>query len=202
MRKLLYIFYTFLACYPVIFLLLLATVGVIYLGTGYRPIEARYEALLAERVQLKQERKRLAEELEGMRQGDLQKRLQIFSNEFLPADEVGEERLLGIIKTALAASGWSIESAAIKMEEIPEEALGLGALVVAYEGRAQGLILSDDSSFLPAHSLLQACTYLWRKSPTKDFSRIYIERDARGFGLELDVVYLMRAVTESEEVEK
>ena len=202
MRKLLYIFYTILASYPVIFLLVLATVGVIYLGTGYRPVEARYEALLAERVQLKQERKRLAEELEGIRQGDLQKRIQIFSNEFLATDDLDEARLLGILNTALAASGWSIESAAIKMEEMPEEALGVGALVVAYEGRAQGLTLSDDSSFLPTYSLMQACTYLWRKSPIKDFSRICIERDTEGYEVDLDVVYLMRAVTEREEAEE
>ena len=202
MRKLLYIFYTILASYPVIFLLVLATVGVIYLGTGYRPVEARYEALLAERVQLKQERKRLAEELEGIRQGDLQKRIQIFSNEFLATDDLDEARLLGILNTALAASGWSIESAAIKMEEMPEEALGLGALVVTYEGRAQGLTLSDDSSFLPTYSLMQACTYLWRKSPIKDFSRICIERDTEGYEVDLDVVYLTRAVTEREEAEE
>lgn len=202
MRKLLYIFYTILASYPVIFLLVLATLGVIYLGTGYRPVEARYEALLAERVQLKQERKRLAEELEGIRQGDLQKRIQIFSNEFLATDDLDEARLLGILNTALAASGWSIESAAIKMEEMPEEALGLGALVVTYEGRAQGLTLSDDSSFLPTYSLMQACTYLWRKSPIKDFSRICIERDTEGYEVDLDVVYLMRAVTEREEAEE
>lgn len=202
MRKLLYIFYTILASYPVIFLLVLATVGVIYLGTGYRPVEARYEALLAERVQLKQERKRLAEELEGIRQGDLQKRIQIFSNEFLATDDLDEARLLGILNTALAASGWSIESAAIKMEEMPEEALGLGALVVTYEGRAQGLTLSDDSSFLPTYSLMQACTYLWRKSPIKDFSRICIERDTEGYEVDLDVVYLTRAVTEREEVQE
>ncbi len=202
MRKLLYILYTILASYPVIFLLVLATVGVIYLGTGYRPVEAHYEALLAERVQLKQDRQRLAEELEGMRQGDLLKRIQIFSNEFLAADEVEEARLTGVLNTALAASGWSIESAAIKMEEMPEEVLGLGALVVAYEGRAQGLVLSDDSSFLPTHSLMQACTYLWRKSPIKDFSRICIERDSKGYRVDLDVVYLMRALTESEEVEE
>lgn len=202
MRKLLYIFYTILASYPVIFLLVLATVGVIYLGTGYRPVEARYEALLAERVQLKQERKRLAEELEGIRQGDLQKRIQIFSNEFLATDDLDEARLLGILNTALAASGWSIESAAIKMEEMPEEALGLGALVVTYEGRAQGLTLSDDSSFLPTYSLMQACTYLWRKSPIKDFSRICIERDTEGYEVDLDVVYLTRAVIEREEVQE
>ena len=202
MRKLLYIFYTILASYPVIFLLVLATVGVIYLGTGYRPVEARYEALLAERVQLKQERKRLAEELEGIRQGDLQKRIQIFSNEFLATDDLDEARLLGILNTALAASGWSIESAAIKMEEMPEEALGLGALVVTYEGRAQGLTLSDDSSFLPTYSLMQACTYLWRKSPIKDFSRICIERDSEGYEVDLDVVYLTRAVIEREEVQE
>ena len=202
MRKLLYILYTILASYPVIFLLVLATVGVVYLGTGYRPVEAQYEALLAERVQLKQERKRLAEELEGIRQGDLQKRIQIFSNEFLATDDLDEARLLGILNTALAASGWSIESAAIKMEEMPEEALGLGALVVTYEGRAQGLTLSDDSSFLPTYSLMQACTYLWRKSPIKDFSRICIERDTEGYEVDLDVVYLMRAVTEREEAEE
>ena len=83
MRKALYTFYTMLASYPVILLLLLSSAGVIYLGTGYRPIEARYELLLEERMEVKRERQRLAKELEGMRQGDLRKRLQIFSNEFI-----------------------------------------------------------------------------------------------------------------------
>lgn len=201
MRKILYIFYTLLASYPVILLLLLTTAAVIYLGTGYRPIEARYEALLAERVQLKQERQRLAEELEGMRQGDLQKRLQIFSKEFVAEDSVDEDRLLAIPNAAFAASGWTLESVAIKEQEMPEGSMGLGSLIATYEGRSQGLTLNDGSSFLPTNSLLQACTYLWRKSPTKDFSRLYIERDSRGYRTELEVIYLMRRATESEEVE-
>ncbi|NCG09071.1 MAG: hypothetical protein GWO81_05825 [Verrucomicrobia bacterium] len=201
MRKILYLIYTLLASYPVILLLLLTTAAVTYLGTGYRPIEARYEALLAERVKLKQDRQRLAEELEGMRQGDLQKRLQIFSKEFIVEDEIDEDRLLGIPSTAFAASGWSLGSVAIKEREMPEEALGLGSLVALYEGRSQGLTLSDGSSFLPTNSLLQACTYLWRKSPTKDFSRIYIERDSTGYRTELEIVYLMRRATESEGAE-
>lgn len=201
MRKILYIFYTLLASYPVILLLLLTTAAVIYLGTGYRPIEARYEALLAERVQLKQERQRLAEELEGMRQGDLQKRLQIFSKEFVAEDSVDEDRLLAIPNAAFAASGWTLESVAIKEQEMPEGSMGLGSLIATYEGRSRGLTLNDGSSFLPTNSLLQACTYLWRKSPTKDFSRLYIERDSRGYRTELEVIYLMRRATESEEVE-
>jgi len=49
---------------------------------------------------------------------------------------------------------------------------------------------------------MQACTYLWRKSPIKDFSRICIERDTEGYEVDLDVVYLMRAVTEREEAEE
>jgi hypothetical protein len=201
MRKTLYIFYTLLASYPVIFLLLLMTAAVIYLGTGYRPIEARYEALLAERVKLKQERQRLAEELEGMRQGDLQKRLQIFSKEFVTEDEVAEDRLLAIPNTAFAASGWTLESVAIKKQEMPEGSLGLGSLIATYEGRTQGITLNDGSSFLPTNSLLQACTYLWRKSPTKDFSRLFIERDSRGYRTELEVVYLLSQAAESEEAE-
>ncbi len=201
MRKILYLFYTLLASYPVILLLLLMTAAVIYLGTGYRPIEARYEALLAERVKLKQERQRLAEELEGMRQGDLQKRLQIFSKEFVAEDEVDEDRLLAIPNTAFAASGWTLESVAIKEQEMPERSLGLGSLVATYEGRTQGITLNDGSSFLPTNSLLQASTYLWRKSPTKDFSRLFIERDSRGYRTELEVVYLLSRAAESEEAE-
>jgi hypothetical protein len=201
MRKTLYLFYTLLASYPVILLLLSATAAVIYLGTGYRPIEARYEALLAERVQLKQERQRLAEELEGMRQGDLQKRLQIFSKEFVSDDEKDTDRLLAITNTAFAASGWNLGSVAIMEEETPEAALGLGYLIAKYEGRAQGLTLNDGSSFLPTNGLLQACSYLWRKSPIKDFSRIYIERDSRGYRTELEVVYLLSQAVESEETE-
>ncbi|CAI8282543.1 MAG: Uncharacterised protein [Opitutia bacterium UBA7350] len=198
MRKLLYTFYTLLASYPVIFILFVVSVAIVYLGTGYRPIEARYEALLAERIALKQERQRLAQELEGMRQGDLQKRLQIFSNEFLSELETSEKTLVGITNTAFSASGWIIESASIKKEEMPDDTLGLGSIVVTYEGRSQGTTLNDGTAFLPANTLLQACTYLWRKSPTKDFSRIYIERDSRGYRTEMDVIYLIQKAEESE----
>lgn len=201
MRKFLYTSYTLLASYPVIVLLLLASAVIIYLGTGYRPIEERYEELLAERIELKQERQRLAEELEGMRQGDLQKRLQIFSNEFLTEDAVSEKNLIGVTNTAFAASGWVIQSATIKEEEIPDDTLGLGSLLVAYEGRSQGMTLSDGTAFLPSNSLLQACTYLWRKSPTKDFSRIYIERDSMGYRTEMEVIYLIRRADENEATE-
>ena len=67
--KALYTFYTMLASIRSSCCCCLSA-GVIYLGTGYRPIEARYELLLEERMEVKRERRRLAKELEGMRQGD------------------------------------------------------------------------------------------------------------------------------------
>lgn len=199
MRKALYTFYTMLASYPVILLLLLSSAGVIYLGTGYRPIEARYELLLEERMEVKRERQRLAKELEGMRQGDLRKRLQIFSNEFINEQQMEDKRLLNIVDMAFQASGWKLDKANVMQFNETNNELGLGLLAVAYTGQTQRTLMGDGSEFLPAHTLLQACNYLWRKAPIKDFCRIRIERNATGFQTDLEVVYPL-AETEIEEV--
>jgi hypothetical protein len=124
-----------------------------------------------------------------MRQGDLRKRLEIFSNEFLADDEIEEKSLLKIPSAAFAASGWSLNSVEVLRYEEPEEELGLGLIVAGYNGRSERSVLNDGSSFLPSYALLQACTYLWRKSPTKDFSRIKIERDANGYSTRVEIVY-------------
>jgi hypothetical protein len=189
MRRFLYTFYNLLASYLVIFFLLAGSFFLIYLGTGYRPIEASYEALLEKRVELKRERQRLAEELDGMRQGDLRKRLEIFSEQFIVKSEVNQVDLLKILRTNYNASGWRLGNVTIAEQEMPDNELGLGLVAAVYKGRSLGTNLSDGSLFLPMHSLLQASSYSWRKPPIKDFYQIRVERDADGYLATLGVIY-------------
>lgn len=189
MRKAIYTFYNLLASYTVIILILITTTGIVYLSTGYRPIEKRYGKLLEKRIEIKREQQRLASELESMRQGDLHKRLKIFSDKFINESDINNEKLLEIPQLAFSTYRWKLLSSEVIEQDITDNSLGLGLVTVAYQAVSKDATNSSDETFLPVNFLIKASTYLWRTPPIKDFTSIRIERKNEGYLAKINMIY-------------
>ena len=189
MRRILYTFYCYLASYPAIALFCLGSLFLLYLGSGYRPIENSYNAMLQKYIAVKQERERLVQELESIRQGDLKMRLEIFSEDYLTEDAIDPSQLLEILEPSLNASGWDLETVDIINKEFESSPMNFGIVETLYELRSKGVELADGTPFLPLHSLQKVGSFLWQMPPTKDFYKISIERKETGYFAKLGVIY-------------
>ncbi|MDP4611669.1 MAG: hypothetical protein NWT02_10805 [Opitutales bacterium] len=193
MRKRLYTLYNYLASYPVIALLLAATVLVVYNGRQYRPFESKQQALLLQNMELSQERQELREELNSLRQEDLRKRYILFNQDFLSLSEANADNLENTFQSVFTANGWVISSTKVVPldgEAVSEADAELEEAAVEYgvQGREWVIRVSaprkeneGDENFLPLYSLTQCIRFLWSRSPVMECRSIELSRLGDGY---------------------
>ena len=203
MRRQFYRLYNLLASYPVIALLLIATVALIYFGQQYRPLESQRQNKLTQSMQLRQEQKDLEQELTSTEQKDLRKRYILFNQSFISKDEAKAPLLKESLAPAFLAHGWTLQSP-------PNDALVPELIILETEkntiNTASDTILihgvtlnlwatalnkpsTNEEPFLPLYSLTECIKYLWSRPPTHEYQKIKIVRTSEGFALETTLFF-------------
>jgi|GEM_PF-993709 len=203
MRRQFYRLYNLLASYPVIALLLIATVALIYFGQQYRPLESQRQNKLTQSMQLRQEQKNLEQELTSTEQKDLRKRYILFNQSFISKDEAKAPLLKESLAPAFLAHGWTLESP-------PNDALVPELIILETEKNTtdttsdtiliHGVTLNlwatalnkpstNEEPFLPLYSLTECIKYLWSRPPTHEYQKIKIVRTSDGFALEATLFF-------------
>ena len=203
MRRKFYRLYNLLASYPVIALLLIATVALIYFGQQYRPLESQRQNKLTQSMQLRQEQKNLEQELTSTEQKDLRKRYILFNQSFISKDEAKAPLLKESLAPAFLAHGWTLESP-------PNDALVPELIILETEKNTtdttsdtiliHGVTLNlwatalnkpstNEEPFLPLYSLTECIKYLWSRPPTHEYQKIKIVRTSDGFALEATLFF-------------
>ena len=189
MRKRLYILYNYLTSYPVIALLLAATVLIVYSGRQYRPFELEQQALLLQNMELSQERQELMKELNSLRQEDLRKRYILFNQDFLALSEANADYLENTLKSVFEANGWLISGTEIvPLDSEVDADLEEAAVEYGVQGRECIIKVSaprkeneGDENFLPLYSLTQCIRFLWSRSPVMECRSIELSRLGDGY---------------------
>ena len=203
MRRQFYRLYNLLASYPVIALLLIATVALIYFGQQYRPLESQRQNKLTQSMQLRQEQKNLEQELTSTEQKDLRKRYILFNQSFISKDEAKAPLLKESLAPAFLAHGWTLQSP-------PNDALVPELIILETEKNTtdttsdtiliHGVTLNlwatalnkpstNEEPFLPLYSLTECIKYLWSRPPTHEYQKIKIVRTSDGFALEATLFF-------------
>ena len=191
MRKRLCHFYSILASYPVIVLLLAGLVALLYLARLCYPLEMQRQAKQQERMELKQELQALQQELTGIEQSDLRMRYMLFNEEFLKTADAQPEALKSQFTKAFEVHGWILQTAEVAELEIPTEQ---DRASDSNQARIKGIMLDltasatnssqvDGEPFLPLYSLTQCMNYLWSRPPLKEYQRIELFRTHDGYAL-------------------
>ena len=191
MRKRLCHFYSILASYPVIVLLLAGLVALLYLARLCYPLEMQRQAKQQERMELKQELQALQQELTGIEQSDLRMRYMLFNEEFLKTADAQPEVLISQFTQAFEVHGWILQTAEVAELEIPTEQ---DRASDSNQARIKGIMLDlsasatnspqvDGEPFLPLYSLTQCMNYLWSRPPLKEYQRIELFRTHDGYAL-------------------
>lgn len=193
MRKYLCQFYSLLASYPVIILLIAGVSFLVYLGQQYKPVEAQQRAELEQNVRLKQERQTLNKQLTGLEQADLEKRYILFNQNFITRKALNEDQLLEKFDETFKAHEWDLTSVTISpLEDVVEpntntisQAPKLSGIKVSLSAENTNSN-SIDEPFLPLHSLIQCLKFMWSRPPIKEYQAVKITRTEDGYALELD----------------
>ncbi len=191
MRKRLCNFYSILASYPVIVLLLAGLVGLFYLARQCYPLEMQRQAKQLQRMELKQEFQALQQELTGIEQSDLRMRYMLFNEEFLKTADAQPEALKSQFAQAFEAHGWILQTAKVTELEISAEQ---GRASDSNQALIQGIMLDLSASatnppqdngepFLPLFSVTQSLNYLWSRPPFKEYQQIELVRTKDGYAL-------------------
>ena len=203
MRRQFYRLYNLLASYPVIALLLIATVALIYFGQQYRPLESQRQIKLTQSMQLRQEQKDLEQELTSTEQKDLRKRYILFNQSFISKDEAKASLLKESLAPAFLAHGWTLQSppsdSAVPELVILETAKNnidtdsdkiiIHGVKLNLWATALNKPSTNEEPFLPLYSLTECIKYLWSRPPTHEYQHIKIVRTSEGFALEASLFF-------------
>ena len=203
MRRQLYTLYNLLASYPIIALLLIATVALVYFGQQYRPLESQRQTKLTQSMQLFQERKELEQELTSTEQKDLRKRYILFNQSFISKDQADAQTLKETLAPAFLAHGWTLKSPptdAIVSELIildeeknvrstDNNKITIHGATLNLWATASNNPSTDKEPFLPLYSLTECIKYLWSRPPTHEYQKIKIVRTSEGFALEASLFF-------------
>ncbi|MEC8330343.1 MAG: hypothetical protein VXZ45_04340 [Verrucomicrobiota bacterium] len=203
MRRQFYRLYNLLASYPVIALLLIATVALVYFGQQYRPLESMRQIKLTQSMQLRQEQKDLEKELTSTEQKDLRKRYILFNQSFISKDEANAQLLKESLAPAFLAHGWTLQNppsdAAVPelvIIETGKNTIDTGNDEIIINGATLNLWASalnkpstNEEPFLPLYSLTECIKYLWSRPPTHEYQHIKIVRTTEGFALEASLFF-------------
>ncbi len=203
MRRQFYRLYNLLASYPVIALLLIATVALIYFGQQYRPLESQRQIKLTQSMQLRQEQKDLEQELTSTEQKDLRKRYILFNQSFISKDEAKASLLKESLAPAFLAHGWTLQSppsdsavpelviletAKNKIDTDSDKIIIHGVKLNLW-ATALNKPSTNEEPFLPLYSLTECIKYLWSRPPTHEYQHIKIVRTSEGFALEASLFF-------------
>lgn len=203
MRRQFYRLYNLLASYPVIALLLIATVALIYFGQQYRPLESQRQIKLTQSMQLRQEQKDLEQELTSTEQKDLRKRYILFNQSFISKDEANAQLLKESLAPAFLAHGWTLKSPpsdALVPEliilETEKNTIDANSDTITIHGATLNIWATalnkpstNEEPFLPLYSLTECIKYLWSRPPTHEYQHIKIVRTSEGFALEATLFF-------------
>lgn len=203
MRRQFYRLYNLLASYPVIALLLIATVTLVYFGQQYRPLESQRQAKLTQSMQLRQEQKNLEKELTSTEQKDLRKRYILFNQSFISKDQANAQLLKESLAPAFLAHGWTLQSppsGAVVPEfvilETERNTVNTKSDKIVIHGATLNLWATalnkpsaNEEPFLPLYSLTECIKYLWSRPPTHEYQHIKIVRTSEGFALEASLFF-------------
>ena len=163
------------------------------MGGQYKPLELLQVQKLDTKMQLKQKRNAMKEDLVDIEMVDLAKRYTLFNQDFLKLSDLENGTLFQKIENTLESYGWVLK----RMEEVfvddatkkvkssaQSKVPRIDGVIVHFEAISLWQEQTRDDPFLPLYASTNAMKFMWSKSPFKEYQRFKLSRTDDGFRFE------------------
>lgn len=164
-------------------MLLLFSAAIIYvlaLRGGYKSIEEALHSISQQSYDLNAEMNRLERQATSVDEQDLKKRYVLFNEAFIKMGPSLSEDLTKLWAPAFEVHGWVLSEIDVQLCEPIANGDGavskINALEVSLFAESKVSQSQSKSEFLPFYTAVQALEFLWVRSPTKEYTRLDIDR--------------------------
>ncbi len=163
------------------------------MGGQYKPLELVQVQKLDTKMQLKQKRNAMQEDLVDIEMVDLAKRYTLFNQDFLKLSDLEDGTFFQKIENTLETYGWVLE----RIEEVfvddateqgkspaQSKVANINGVIVHFEAISLRQEQTADDPFLPLYASTNAMKFMWSRSPFKEYQRFKLSRLDDGYRFE------------------